>query len=93
MILEVAILDVIPGFENDFMAAFAKAQHIIVIPSLIWMSFRRGVLLTYFVDRYLRQSQPLIRARQMPRPNGNETHKAKSPHRQRTCRNYMSSRP
>jgi len=29
MILEVAILDVIPGSENDFMAAFAKAQHII----------------------------------------------------------------
>ncbi|OKS87821.1 antibiotic biosynthesis monooxygenase family protein [Mucilaginibacter polytrichastri] len=29
MILEVAILDVIPGSENDFIAAFAKAQHII----------------------------------------------------------------
>jgi heme-degrading monooxygenase HmoA len=29
MILEVAILNIIPGSENDFMAAFAKAQHII----------------------------------------------------------------
>ncbi|MGN6639907.1 MAG: antibiotic biosynthesis monooxygenase family protein [Mucilaginibacter sp.] len=29
MILEVAILDVIPGKENDFVAAFSKAQHII----------------------------------------------------------------
>ncbi|HZX59099.1 MAG TPA: antibiotic biosynthesis monooxygenase [Mucilaginibacter sp.] len=29
MILEVAILDVIPGSENDFLSAFSKAQHII----------------------------------------------------------------
>jgi heme-degrading monooxygenase HmoA len=28
-ILEVAILDVIPGSENDFLSAFSKAQHII----------------------------------------------------------------
>jgi len=29
MILEVAILDVKPGSENDFLSAFSKAQHII----------------------------------------------------------------
>jgi len=29
MILEVAILDVIPGSENDFLSAFSKAQLII----------------------------------------------------------------
>jgi heme-degrading monooxygenase HmoA len=29
VILEVAILDVIPGSENDFLPAFSKAQHII----------------------------------------------------------------
>jgi heme-degrading monooxygenase HmoA len=29
MILEVAVLNVIPGFENDFLEAFSKAQHII----------------------------------------------------------------
>jgi len=29
MILEVAILNVIPGSENDFLSAFSKAQHII----------------------------------------------------------------
>ncbi len=29
MILEVAILDVIPGQENEFQASFAKASHII----------------------------------------------------------------
>ena len=29
MILEVAILNVIPGTENDFLEAFSKAQHII----------------------------------------------------------------
>jgi heme-degrading monooxygenase HmoA len=29
MILEVAILNVIPGLEDDFLEAFSKAQHII----------------------------------------------------------------
>jgi heme-degrading monooxygenase HmoA len=29
MILEVAVLNVIPGLENDFIEAFSKAQHII----------------------------------------------------------------
>jgi len=29
MILEVAILNVIPGTEDDFLEAFSKAQHII----------------------------------------------------------------
>jgi len=29
MILEVAILNVIPGLEDDFLKAFSKAQHII----------------------------------------------------------------
>jgi heme-degrading monooxygenase HmoA len=29
MIFEVAILNVIPGSENDFLSAFSKAQHII----------------------------------------------------------------
>jgi len=29
MILEVAILNVTPGSENDFLSAFSKAQHII----------------------------------------------------------------
>jgi heme-degrading monooxygenase HmoA len=29
MILEVAILNIIPGLENDFLSAFSKAQHII----------------------------------------------------------------
>jgi heme-degrading monooxygenase HmoA len=29
MILEVAILDVKPGLEHDFLSAFEKAQHII----------------------------------------------------------------
>lgn len=29
MILEVAILNIIPGSENDFLSAFSKAQYII----------------------------------------------------------------